>query len=69
MTREERAKAVKQRLHSQGLTVKKWAELHKYPVPEVYKVMNGERKGLYGRAFDIAKALGLWDSIEIDSNG
>ena len=69
MTREEKVKAIKLRLHSQGLTVKKWAETQGYPIHEVYKVMNGERKGLYGRAFDIAKALGLWDSLDISPNG
>lgn len=49
----------KKRIYEQGLTVKQWAEKHQYPAPEVYKVLNGERKGLYGRAGEIAKALGL----------
>lgn len=69
MTREEKVKAVKSRLYSQGLTVKAWAEQHDYPVPEVYKVLSGERKGLYGRAFEIAQALGLWDTLDINRNG
>lgn len=49
----------KKRIYEQGLTVKQWAEEHQYPVPEVYKVLNGERKGLYGRSHQIATALGL----------
>lgn len=43
MTREEKAKVIKDRLYSQGLTVKAWAEQRNYPVPEVYKVLNGEQ--------------------------
>lgn len=49
----------KKRIYEQGLTVKQWAEKNDYPVPEVYKVLNGERKGLYGRSHSIAVALGL----------
>ena len=49
----------KKRIYEQGLTVKQWAEKHQYPVPEVYKVLNGERIGLYGHSHQIAKALGL----------
>ncbi len=53
------ADEVKARLHTQGLTVKQWAIAHDYPVPEVYKILSGERKGLYGRGHEIAVRLGL----------
>lgn len=59
MTTQSNKERVKQKIHAQGMTVKQWAEQHGYPVPEVYKVLNGERKGLYGRSHSIAVALGL----------
>lgn len=61
MIKQQKSQEIKQRLYSQGLTVKAWAEKQGYPVTEVYKVLNGERKGLYGRSFEIAQKLGLWD--------
>ncbi len=57
--RESKAQQIKERLYAQGITVKGWAEKHDYPVTEVYKVLNGERKGLYGRSHEIAVAIGL----------
>ncbi len=60
MKKREREQ-VKQRLYSNGLTIKAWAQQHGYPVNEVYKVLNGERKGLYGKSYQIAKELGLRD--------
>lgn len=50
---------VRAKLHKQGMTLKQWAEAEGYPVPEVYKIMSGERKGLYGRGHEIAVKLGL----------
>lgn len=50
---------VKALLNAQGLTVKQWAIDNNYPVPEVYKIMSGERQGLYGRGYEIAAKLGL----------
>lgn len=69
MTREQQSNQVKQRLYSQGITVKNWALANGYPVSEVYKVLSGERKGLYGRSFEIAQKLGLWDLDNFNSNG
>ena len=60
------ADQVKEHLHAQGLTVKQWAEDNNYPLPEVYKIMSGERKGLYGRGHEIAVKLGL--KIPLDPN-
>ncbi len=57
--RERKVKKIKEQLYAQGTTVKSWAEKHNYPVTEVYKVLNGERKGLYGRSHEIAVAIGL----------
>lgn len=57
--REIKALEVKQRLYEQGVTVKQWAEANNYPTQEVYKILNGERKALYGRAHEIAVKIGL----------
>ena len=58
-TSAKTAEQVKEHLNAQGLTVKQWAIAHDYPVPEVYKILSGERKGLYGRGHEIAVRLGL----------
>lgn len=59
LTREEKATKIKTDLHAKGITIRDWAIENNYPITEVYKVLNGERKGLYGRAHDIAVAIGL----------
>ncbi|STZ08578.1 phage-associated protein, BcepMu gp16 family [Moraxella caprae] len=59
MTREQQSRLVKQRLYAQGITVKQWAVNHGFSAHEVYKVLSGERKGLYGRGFEIAQKLGI----------
>lgn len=56
---------VRTELYAQGITLKQWAETNGYPAPEVYKVMSGERKGLYGRAHEIAVKLGLKAPVSI----
>ena len=58
-TREQRVALIKKDLQDQGITINDWATANKFPVAEVYKVLSGERKGLYGRAHDIAVAIGL----------
>ena len=63
-THAEKAAEIKKNLHDQGITIHQWAEKHGYPVTEVYKVLSGERKGLYGRAHDIAVAIGLKPACE-----
>lgn len=50
---------VKQRLYQQGLTVKQWAEQNEYKPNQVYRVLNGESKALYGIGHEIATKLGL----------
>ena len=60
------AQQVKEHLSAQGLTVKQWAEDNNYPLPEVYKIMSGERKGLYGRGHEIAVKLGLKIPLDPD---
>lgn len=50
---------VKQRLRMQGVTITRWAAERGYTREEVYRVLNGQHKGHFGKAHDIAVALGL----------
>lgn len=50
---------VKARFRANGTTVTQWAEYHGYPRNAVYRVLNGFDKAHYGRAHEIAVALGL----------
>lgn len=59
MSKAKTPEQIKKDLRAKGITLKQWAEQHQYPTAEVYKVMNGERKGHYGRSHQIAVALGL----------
>lgn len=53
------SKEVKERLRLQGITITQWAEDHGYTRNEVYRVLNGQHKGHFGKAHDIAVALGM----------
>lgn len=46
-------------LRSEGKTITQWAKEHGYNRHAVYLVLNGQAKGLYGRAHEIAVAAGL----------
>lgn len=50
---------VKQRLRMQGKTTTQWAAERGYTRNEVYRVLNGQHKAHYGKAHEIAVALGL----------
>jgi len=50
---------VKQRLRMQGVTITEWAKARGYTRNEVYRVLNGQQKGYFGKAHDIAVALGM----------
>ncbi len=50
---------VKARLRRSGTTITQWALAHGYTRRQVYRVLNGVAKGHYGRAHEIAVALGL----------
>lgn len=53
------AEQVKARFRSAGKTVTEWAEENGYSRGAVYRVLNGFDKAHYGRAHDIAVALGM----------
>ncbi|UQY32632.1 DNA-binding protein [Pseudomonas fulva] len=50
---------VKQRFRQRGITITQWADQHGYKRNAVYRVLNGFDKANYGKAHDIAVALGL----------
>lgn len=58
-TQKQKADAVKARLYAQGTTVKQWAIDNGYKPVQVYRVLRGENKALYGEGHNIAVKLGL----------
>lgn len=50
---------VRQRLRQRGKTLTQWAAEHGFDRKAVYRVINGADKAYYGRAHEIAVALGL----------
>lgn len=50
---------VKEKFRARGMTLKQFAEQQGFAVNDVYRVMSGSRKGLYGKGHEIAVALGL----------
>lgn len=50
---------VRQRLRRQGKTVTAWAAEHGFRRQEVYRVMGGQSKAIFGRGHEIAVALGM----------
>ncbi len=50
---------IKRRFRQQGKTFTAWASENGYTRGEVYRVLNGQHKGNYGKAHEIAVKLGL----------
>lgn len=50
---------IKSRFRASGTTVTEWAEKHGYTRNAVYRVLNGIDKAHYGKAHEIAVALGM----------
>lgn len=59
-------KQIKDRLRQQGKTITQWAEEHGYSREHVYRVLNGVDKAHYGRAHEIAVAIGLKPKVEAE---
>lgn len=53
------AEQVKARFRQQGITATRWAKENGYSREAVYRVLNGQTKGFYGNAHEIAVKLGL----------
>lgn len=53
------AEQVKAEFKAKGLTVTKWAKDNGFEPTSVSQVLNGFAKGNYGKAHDIAVALGI----------
>ena len=47
------------KIRLQGITLTQWAEEHGFTRDAVYRVLGGQYKAHYGRAHEIAVALGL----------
>lgn len=55
----EQCQKVKDKFKREGRTIATFARQHGFPPNKVHQVLNGQLKGNYGQAHDIAKALGL----------
>lgn len=64
MTRQQ-SNQIKHRLRQQGMTLKAWAEAHKFKYRDVSDVLRGVRRGNYGAGRDIYIALGLDPDAEL----
>lgn len=56
---------VKDKLRAQGKTLAQFAKEHGFAASDVYRVIGGSRKGLYGKGHEIAVALGLKVNPEV----
>lgn len=56
---------VKKEFIDSGIPVSDWAVENNFVPQEVYKVLNGQSKGNFGRAHKIAVALGLKKETEV----
>ena len=54
---------LKTKFRREGRTFSGWARENGYKPYEVYLILNGQRKGLYGRGHEIAVALGLKEAV------
>ena len=50
---------VRSEFKKEGITITRWARDRGYPLNKVYRVLCGIEKGNYGKAHEIAVALGI----------
>lgn len=53
------AEQIKNQFREHGLTFTDWAAKHGFDRNDVYRVLNGQLKGNYGKGHDIAVRLGM----------
>lgn len=58
------ADQIKQGFRQRGETITDWAQRHGYTRQAVYRVLNGQEKGFYGQAHEIAVKLGMKPAAE-----
>lgn len=58
-TRPLSSEEVKSNLREEGKTLKQFAIEHGFEPNDVYRVIGGSRKALYGKGHEIAVALGM----------
>jgi len=59
---------VKAKFRANGITTTQWAKDNGFPLYAVYRVLNGQEKGLYGQSHRIAVKLGLKPQSAESSN-
>lgn len=57
---------VKQQFRESGITFTEWAVKHGFHRNDVYRVLNGQLKGNYGKGHDIAVLLGMKANPALD---
>lgn len=50
---------VRASLRARGMTIAGWARINGFTSEQVYRVLTGKNKGLYGKAYAIVVKLGL----------
>ncbi|MCP1773477.1 gp16 family phage-associated protein [Neisseria perflava] len=50
---------LKENFAKEGKTLAQWARENGYAPRDVYLIVGGQRKGNYGKGFEIARKLGL----------
>ena len=50
---------LKENFAKEGKTLAQWARENGYTPRDVYLIVGGQRKGNYGKGFEIARKLGL----------
>lgn len=50
---------LKENFAKEGKTLAQWARENGYSPRDVYLIVGGQRKGNYGKGFEIARKLGL----------
>jgi gp16 family phage-associated protein len=60
------AEQVKQQFRANGTTFTEWALEHGFDRNDVYRVLNGQLKGNYGKGHEIAVLLGMKPDPALD---
>lgn len=50
---------VKRKLHSEGKSLRQWADDNGYPYHLVSNVVRGINRGTFGKGYEVAKKLGM----------
>ncbi len=59
MSNETSRREIQNAFRARGVTIAAWAQAHGFSASLVYAVLSGRAKGYRGKAYEIARALGL----------